>query len=278
VSKLYKHIHGITLYRKFRYRKGYGVHSPFIYSFITKVVEEKHSFYVFDEIEKFRKKMIADNGLLSDLTLKETQHRNYGALLFRIVNFFRCSCVIQFGGSTGIMSLYLTAALHGHGCCYVFEKRKGVSCMVKNFLKDHSKNNLQIIETEYANAQDILSYGAVSADLIFINKRSLEFSEAEKIFSSCLSLAGKKTILIIDHINVDKEMKDLWQKIKNHPKSQATLDLYALGIVFFDNNLPKKHYITYFNYGKKQNIHKNRRRRFNFISWRKKSFKNKHSH
>ena len=31
--------------RKIRHRKGYGVHSPFAYGLITKVIEEKSGYY-----------------------------------------------------------------------------------------------------------------------------------------------------------------------------------------------------------------------------------------
>ena len=35
----------VLLYRGIRYRKGYGVHSPFVFNLITKVIEEHCSYY-----------------------------------------------------------------------------------------------------------------------------------------------------------------------------------------------------------------------------------------
>jgi len=38
---------GILLYRGIRYRKGFGVHSPFVFNLITKVIEERCQYYSF---------------------------------------------------------------------------------------------------------------------------------------------------------------------------------------------------------------------------------------
>ena len=47
----------LLLYRFLRYRKGFGVHSPFAFSFITKVIDERCPYYCYDEIELVRKEL-----------------------------------------------------------------------------------------------------------------------------------------------------------------------------------------------------------------------------
>lgn len=37
---------------RFRHRKGYGVHSPFAFRFITEVVYERHPYYAYKELDK----------------------------------------------------------------------------------------------------------------------------------------------------------------------------------------------------------------------------------
>jgi predicted O-methyltransferase YrrM len=272
--KLQRQIPAIKLYRKLRYRKGYGVHSPFVYSLITKVIEEKASFYAFDEIEKLRKEMIAERTFLSRLTLRETQHRNYGALLFRIVNFFKCRTVLQIGGSSGIMSLYLAMASPRNCHCYVLERRPHLMEQVKIFADAQALNGLHFIEGDYTKNLKTVFAALKQVDLLFINDSSA-CPDIEQMLVSFDSFIYAKTVLVVNNIVKDNKMRALWQKIKKHPHSRACIDLYVLGIVFFDDKLPKKNYKTYFNYGKKQNLYKNWRRRLYFFGRRKKSTQNK---
>ena len=49
---------GLLLYRGIRYRKGFGVHSPFVFNLITKVIEEQCPYYSFGDIELIRKQLL----------------------------------------------------------------------------------------------------------------------------------------------------------------------------------------------------------------------------
>ncbi|MDR0683193.1 MAG: class I SAM-dependent methyltransferase [Dysgonamonadaceae bacterium] len=267
----------IKIYRKIRYRRGYGVHSPFVYNLITKVIEERSSFYAYKEIENFRKKLLTGNDKLSSITAKETQHPNYGALLFRIVNFFKCRNVLQIGCSTGVLSLYLALAFRTHGECYLLEERLELLQSLKDYALAHNLKKFRYIEGDYAESLQKLYTTFPEADLIFINLHSCS-EDVKKIFCLCMPFIKKTSILILNDITRNKEMKNLWKKVKEYAQTRISIDLYALGIVFFDDKLPKRHYKTYFNHGKKQNLHKKRRRRLYFFSRRKKSSKNQFTH
>ena len=47
---------------RFRYRCGYGVHSPFAFSLITDVIYEKMPYYAYDSLEKEQKKIVEERG------------------------------------------------------------------------------------------------------------------------------------------------------------------------------------------------------------------------
>ena len=266
----------IKLYRKFRFRKGYGVHSPFVYNLITKVIEEKTPYYVFEDIENFRKELLSKDSSLKVLTKQETQPKNYGALLFRLVNFFKCRNVLQIKSSTGLMSLYLAFPLRKNCECYALEERAGLSETVQTFAENHSLKNLYWMEGSYAESLQLVKQNTGSFDFIFINTMGNP-EETREALGLVETFIHQDTVMVIDNIRKDKAMKMLWKEIKNRPDVRLTLDLLSLGLVFFNSRLHKQHYKNYFNDGKKQNLYQKRRRRFHLLSWRKKGFKSRYS-
>jgi len=272
-----KFLYQIKLYRKLRYRKGHGVHSPFIYNLITKVIEEKTPYYVFEDIENFRKELSSCENPIGNMTVQETQPKNYGALLFRLVNFFKCSNILQIGSSTGLMSLYLALPLRKSCNCYALEEKPGLLDPIKTFAESKSLTNLHWIEGDYASNLNRLKPEISSFDFIFINTMGNPEKTREAL-NLTESFIYSGTVMVIDNIRNSKAMKILWKEIKNLKDVRLTIDLLSLGLVFFDTKLHKQHYKNYFDDGKKQNLYKKRRQGFNFFSWRKKNIQSQSSH
>ena len=70
----------VLLYRGIRYRRGYGVHSPFVFNLITKVIEERCSYYSFYDIELIRKQLLFRDNIITypDRQQKGILRRPYG--------------------------------------------------------------------------------------------------------------------------------------------------------------------------------------------------------
>ena len=109
--------------------KGHGVHSPFVYDLITKVLNDDRSFYVFQPIEDCRKMLqqnkteitfqdfgagsrIEKSSVRSVATIATTslKPKKYGQLLFRLVNYFSPNTILELGTSLGITSSYMASA------------------------------------------------------------------------------------------------------------------------------------------------------------------------
>jgi predicted O-methyltransferase YrrM len=231
---------------------------------ITKVIEENIPYYVFDEIEHFRKGLALR---------KETQHKNYGALLFRVIHFFKCRTILQIRAYTGVLTLYLSLASRKNSACYALEEHSDWLDAVKVFAGQHRLENLHWMEGDYADNLRKLKAIIPTFDLIFINRLGNAKQTAETV-ELTRSFIGEKSILIIDGIYKNKAMRTLWEKVKHFPETSVTIDLFALGIIFFDKKLHKQHYKNYFDYGKKQNLYEKRRQRLYLFGWRKKDTQN----
>ena len=122
----------VLLYRGIRYRKGYGVHSPFVFNLITKVIEEHCSYYSFYDIELIRKQLLFRDNIITypdrqqkgklrrrtvgEIVKREAIKPKHGALLFRLANYFKSQNILQLGPSMGVSTLYLTSYAPGLRC------------------------------------------------------------------------------------------------------------------------------------------------------------------
>ena len=81
--------------KRFRHRKGYGVHSPFAFSFITRVLYEKGEYYNYSLFKRLPKDKIE-----SDKILK---------LLFRLVNFLQPEVIYSLPNRSYLKDIFVWA-------------------------------------------------------------------------------------------------------------------------------------------------------------------------
>ena len=112
--------------------KGHGVHSPFVYEFITTVLNDDRHFYAYQPIEKLRQQLLSDNKeieiedfgagsrvaktknrKISKIARSSLKPKKFGQLLFRIVDHYSPFSIIELGTSLGITTAYLAAAKKG---------------------------------------------------------------------------------------------------------------------------------------------------------------------
>ncbi len=249
---VYKYIfHFLTA----RHTGGFGIHSPFVYQFTGSVLSEKHYFYAFTKIEELRKHLEKDGRKIEieDFGTGYNRHEEikfiarhsvksakYGQLLFRIVNYFKFRNILELGTSLGVTTMYLAASSSAIDCVSVEGSSQLAEIAKSNFEKVGIKN----IEVVCGNIDEVLE-GVVSThdnfDLVFIDANHRRESTL-RYFDQLLPKVSKNTIIILDDIYWSDEMEEAWKIIKSNPKVTVTIDLFQLGIVFFNPDLYKKDY------------------------------------
>jgi len=234
---------------------GFGVHSPFLFQFTRFVLLEKHSYYIFQQIENLRLKLkkdfrdinITDFGTggnrtetISEITSKSLKSAKYGQLLFRIVHYFKARNVLELGTSLGITTSYLASASSEIQCTSL----EGCPEIAQIARENIDKLVIKTIEIVVGNIDNTLVNvlnQTNKLDFVFIDANH----QSEAIlnyFNLCLSKVHANTVIVIDDIYWSGDMEKAWKVIKNHPQVMSTIDLFQLGIVFFNSDLYKKHY------------------------------------
>lgn len=203
------YVHPFVWLRRIGHRRGYGVHSPFAYNFITRVVYEKTPYYKYTDLraeEKNRAGEECADWLYEPLKVKR--------LLFRLVNYAHPRTIID-AGRLSASSLYLKA-----GClkaCY------SGTCELNDLFLDKD----------------------VPVDFLYIhNYQDPAFSLVA--YELCAPHACETSMFVLEGIGYTPYMRMLWQNIQQDERVGVTFDLYDLGIVFFNKKMNKQNYIVCF--------------------------------
>ena len=92
----------LNSFRKLRYRKGFGVHSPFAYDLITTVIEERCRYYSYNAIELYLKKTLYPRMDRTKMSHQKKMEQKKTRLLFRLVNRFSPQTILEIGTAWGI--------------------------------------------------------------------------------------------------------------------------------------------------------------------------------
>lgn len=251
---------GVLLYRYVRYRRGFGVHSPFVFNLITKVIEEKCLYYSFYDIELIRKQLLFKEqrvvcpdrrreGVLKPCTLGEIVAREgirpkHGALLFRLANYFKPRSILQLGAPTGLSTLYLTSYAKGLKCI-VLENVPAWASIAREVCEKAASNPIDLRVGAYTDLLPAALQDLGQPDFVFFNTLHERQNNAA-LFKMCLKHVRQDTVFVFEGIRADRQMSAFWQEVCACPEVTVTLDLYSLGLVFFNKKLHKRDYIVYF--------------------------------
>lgn len=251
---------GEILYRRIRHSRGHGVHSPFVFNLITKVIEERRAFYCYQDIELIRKRLLQNNSpiIVPGFSYKNEPHQTTiarivrqkaispkkGAFLFRLANYFKVKNILQIGSSMGISTLYLTSYAPGLNCTS-FEVIPEYTSVSQWVYKEAARTEISLNTGDPHKLLPAFLKEGISPDLIFFSG-SHEQIDTLSLFSSCLAYAGEQAIFVIDNIKKNKHMRTVWQTIITHPDVTVSVDMYSMGLVFLNKKLHKQNYKVYF--------------------------------
>lgn len=244
----------------FRAKTKYAVHSPFVFTFATKVLEAPKKKGLTQPIEKTRKTLLKNHNTIdvidfgagrknelsekrkiSSIARHSAKSSKYSNLLFELVHFYKPSNVLEIGTSLGISAMYLAAG-NKNSKVYTIEGSPAVSAFAATNFKSNSIENIR----QYTgNFNEILSnvlkeIGTV--DLVFFDGNHQKEATI-RYFEQCLPFAGNDSIFVFDDIRWSKGMTEAWDNICSHSAVTCSIDLFAMGIVFFRKELSKEHFV-----------------------------------
>ena len=244
--------------------KGHGMHSPFVFEFITKVLNDKTVFPGYEKVESLRNRLLNDHTLLevrdfgagsvigrknqrsiSSVAKNAAKPKKFGQLLFRMVKYYKPKTILELGTSLGITTSYLSLA-KPDARLITMEGSKEIAQVAKNNFRHLEIRNTAIVEGNFDNTLSSVVRGLSSIDFAFIDGNHRQ-EPTERYFKELLPTINNNSILVFDDIHWSSEMEAAWENIKKDAAVSCSIDLFFIGIVFFRKEFKEKqHFVIRF--------------------------------
>ena len=243
-----------------------GKHSaqaPFLYHFITKVLNANKEGENCKKIEALRKELckseqiiqITDFGAgssinnqkerkIKDVAKNSAKNAKSGQLLYRICKFYKPQKIIELGTSLGISTCYLAKA-NTNANIFTLEGCPETAEIARENLNNLNLENINITLGNFNNTLTSKLEEVGKVDLAFMDGNHQE-KPTIKYFEEILKFANNGTIFIFDDIHWSSGMENAWNYIKSHQQTTLTIDLFFMGIVFIKTELSKEHFTIRF--------------------------------
>lgn len=261
-SCLMNKTHLILNYLKyfFKARNQHGIHSPFVYELYNNVIKDQTPFYIFNDIESIRAKLLLSNiqieindfgagstvnksnrRNISDIAKNSLKAPKYAQLLFRLVHRFKPTNVLELGTSLGISTMYLAASNSKINVTTV-EGCPNISKVAQINFDKLGLKNINLINQPFETFLPDYLKTVSTLDFVFFDGNHTKEATLN-YFNLCVEKTNQQTVFVFDDIYWSKGMNEAWNEIKQHPKITTTIDLFAVGIVFFNPDLSKEHFV-----------------------------------
>lgn len=254
--------HIIKTYLKFIYasKNEHGVHSPFVYSLVTKCFYDQKNYPAYSILKKYRNVLlqnkntieVTDFGAGSRVFKSNTRAINQiahtagisakrAALLYRIVHYLQPQNILEIGTSLGLATSALSLG-NAKANITTLEGCPKTAAVAQQLLEQFEFCNITSVVTEFAAYLKTTAFPLAAFDLVYFDGNHSQKATLD-YFELLLPSMTNESVWIFDDIHWSTDMEEAWEAIKNHPKVTVTIDTFQWGLVFFRKEQPKEHFV-----------------------------------
>jgi len=236
---------------------GYGVHSPFAYKFLREVIRDaKKNHPELNPLIHLKNELMKDKReiLFSDLGAKNFGKKTsqkissiartaitipkYWNLIFSIARHFKPSGILELGTSLGFSAAAISLAAENIEI-HTIEGIPEIANLAQiTFNRLGLKNIVLHIGPFDELLPSVLSL-VQTPFLVFIDGNH-RYDSTVRYFDLISKKADNNSIVIIDDIHWSEEMERAWDEICCNNFTTIGIDLYRMGIIFFNKGLPQQ--------------------------------------
>lgn len=245
-----------------RHSRGHGIHSPFVYDFVTNVLRgPDHTDY--KQIERLKEDLkhdfselhIIDPGAGSQSGAEKilsaayivnhtSVNSKFGRLIARLVDWLSPSTIIELGTGAAFSTMYMAVAADQ---CKIFsiEGCPEIAKLAERNITKLGLFNTEIITGSFTDLLPSLLPKIHHTLLVFIDGDH-RGSHLINYFESILPFTNENSVFVFDDIRWSGSMEKAWKDIIKREEISVSIDLFRMGILFMKRNIFKQHYVIRF--------------------------------
>lgn len=238
-------------------QKKSNVQNKFLAALCAKVLNNTSSPPKSEDIEQHRQELLKSKAWLDvfdigvgktrppkrkikRITEKSVSNTKKSWLLFNLVQFVKPDSIIELGTSFGVSAMYLALAAPDKDV-YTVEACTQTLAIAQNAFEKLKFDNINASNASFEAELPNILKNIGKVDLIYFDGNHTKEATL-KYFDAALPYVHEDTVFIFDDIHQTLPMYKAWKKIKANDKVSCTVNLFQMGLVFFNNNKCLGHY------------------------------------
>lgn len=228
-----------TALSRYRRGKGFGIHSPFAFHFVLRVLKERAAYYFYDDIDECRQLASAGRSRMKGRKRPLVSRKN-ARLLFRIVNCFQPSAVLAFGSSYGVSSRVIL----------------GVSRKTHLWLCEPAELMPMVAEVLGGEMRRVTA-GECAGELIgqaaqemgecpFVVVDYLRDEDIPPVAAYLGQIVGGEAVVVVRNLSQSQLSQELWEGMKGRMAHGMTFSNGKIAVAVVRRKLPLHHYQIWF--------------------------------
>ena len=149
--------------------------------------------------------------------------------------------IVELGTSLGVTTAYL-AAMDSRNKVVTYEGCPAVAEVARANWEKLGLSNIACVVGEITVDSLQLAVDRLSGiDVAFIDANHT-YEATLTYFNALASRVYEKSVVVVDDIHYNEDMEKAWKAICADERVTTTMDLYRMGLVFFDKHYWRKHY------------------------------------
>ncbi len=228
-----------TALDRYRRSKGYGIHSPFAFRFVLKVLRERSGYYAYQTIRDGRNLALVrmvEEGISSRKVLSNKNAR----LIFRVVNFFNPTAIIQFGSNYGVSAICALSASSKSQLWLLEPKAREYS-----IVKDVVQGNSARIHA-FGNVDDCISNYLQVVERPFVIVNAVAADNLPAVAQFLQTVVGRNGVIVMRNMASSSEVYSLWSGVVRSMEYGMSFTNGKIGVIVANRKLPLQQFSLWF--------------------------------